>query len=69
MILAAHALGIGSVWLGTWPQMERVEAQAKLFDLPDHIIPHSLIAFGYPAREEKRREAVYEEECVHFDQW
>ena len=22
--LCAHALGIGSVWLGTWPQMDRV---------------------------------------------
>ena len=69
MILAAHALGIGSVWLGTWPQMERVEAQAKLSDLPGHIIPHSIIAFGYPVGEEKRRDPVYEEECVHFNQW
>ena len=24
MILAAWSLGIGSVWLGTWPQMDRV---------------------------------------------
>ncbi len=48
MILAAHALGVGSVWLGTYPQMERVEAQRKLFDLPDTVIPHSAIAFGYP---------------------
>ncbi|NTV90980.1 MAG: nitroreductase family protein [Clostridiales bacterium] len=48
MILAAHALGIGSVWLGTYPQMERVKAQAELFSLPESAIPHSLIAFGYP---------------------
>lgn len=48
MILAAHAMGIGSVWPGTYPQMERVEAQRKLFGLPDTIIPHSIIAFGYP---------------------
>lgn len=48
MILAAHALGVGSVWLGTYPQLERVEAQRRLFDLPDTVIPHSLIAFGYP---------------------
>lgn len=48
MILAAHALGIGSVWLGTYPQMERVDAQRKLFALPDTVVPHSVIAFGYP---------------------
>lgn len=29
MILAAWSLGIGSVWLGTWPQMDRVFAQSK----------------------------------------
>ena len=47
MVLAAHALGIGSVWLGTWPQMERVEAQRKLFALPEHLVPHSILALGY----------------------
>ena len=46
MILAAHALGIGSVWLGCWPQMERVEKIRRLFDLPETAVPHSLIAFG-----------------------
>ena len=29
--LAAQELGLGAVWLGTWPQMDRVEAQQKLF--------------------------------------
>ena len=46
MILAANALGIGFVWLGTWPQMERVEGLRKLFNLPETAIPHSVIAFG-----------------------
>lgn len=53
MILAAHALGVGAVWLGTYPQMERVEAQRKLFHLPDTVIPHSVIAFGYPDTEQE----------------
>lgn len=48
MVLAAQALGIGSVWLGTWPQMERVDAQRKLFSLPEHLVPHSILALGYP---------------------
>ena len=43
MILRAHASGIGSVWLGTWPQMERVAAQAELFELPEYIIPTPLL--------------------------
>ncbi len=71
MILAAHAMGIGSVWLGTYPQMERVQGQAALFGLPEHIVPHSVIAFGYPDPEEEgpARENRYEADCVHFETW
>ena len=70
MTLAAKALGIGSVWLGTWPQMDRVEKQRSLFGLPESIVPHSIIAFGYPAEDNaaEPREA-YEESRVHFEKW
>ncbi len=37
--LAAQELGLGAVWLGTWPQVDRVEAQKKLFALPETIVP------------------------------
>ncbi len=69
MTLAAKGLGIGSVWLGTWPQMDRVEYQRKLFSLPDLVIPHSVIAFGYPAEEKKGEHPDYEESRVHFEKW
>lgn len=69
MTLAAHALGIGSVWLGTWPQMDRVDRQRALFQLPEHIIPHSVLAFGYPAEEDTAERDLYEEDRVHFEEW
>ena len=68
LILAANALGIGSVWLGTYPQENRVENLKKLFDLPDNIIPHSIIALGYPD-EQPTRKGFYEEDRVHFEKW
>ena len=68
MILAAWSLGIGSVWLGTWPQMDRVFEQRKLFDLPKDQIPHSIIAFGYP-EEVKEMEEYYDESVVHYNKW
>lgn len=71
MILAAHGLGIGSIWLGTWPQKEKIDAQRKIFGLPESAVPHSIIAFGYA--EESQRELPakggYEEERVHFERW
>lgn len=70
MILAAESIGIGSVWLGTWPQMERVKAQAELFELPEHIVPHSVLAFGYPAQEAgAAREKEWLADRVHFEKF
>ena len=66
MTLAAHSLGLGSVWLGTWPQMERVKAQSRLFDLPDTIIPHSIIAFGFPQNDLFEERSLFEESRVRF---
>ena len=67
--LAAEALGIGCVWLGVWPVEDRVKNQAKLFNLPDTQIPHSILALGYPASDNKREKLLYEEDRVHFETW
>ncbi len=69
MILAAHALDIGSVWLGTWPQENKIRAQQELFNLPEQIIPHSIIAFGYPKEESTKEKLLYEADRVHFEKW
>ena len=68
MILAAKDLGIGTCWLGTYPQMERVKALKELFKLPEDIVPHSIISFGYP-EEENNDKAVFEKELVHYEKW
>ena len=69
MILAAQDLGIGSVWLGTYPQMERVQAQKELFNLPEDQIPHSIIAFGYPQEEKNENRDLYDQTVVHYNKW
>lgn len=68
--LAAQELGIGAVWLGTWPQNERVQKQSALFSLPEHIVPHSIIALGYPQEDiTKQRASRYDASFVHFNSW
>lgn len=70
IVLAARALGIGSVWLGTWPQMRRVEAQKELFGLPEQIVPHSIIALGYSEKTQDisaKNDTL--ESAVHYGQW
>ncbi len=51
MLLAAHALGLGAVWTGVYPRQQRIEDLRRLFGLPEHIKPHSLLVFGYPAEQ------------------
>ena len=49
ILLAAHALGLGAVWTGTYPNEERVAAVTDILKLPETIIPLCTIVIGYPA--------------------
>lgn len=68
LLLAAHALGLGAVWTGVYPQQERVEAFRGLLGLPQNVTPHSLIPLGYPA-EQPPQEERYHTDRVHCDGW
>lgn len=49
MLIAGNALAIGSVWCGVYPDAQRIKEMAELLELPDNLIPFSVIAFGYEA--------------------
>ena len=49
ILLAAHALGLGAVWTGCYPIEERMAMVSQVLNLPEHIIPLSVIVMGYPA--------------------
>jgi nitroreductase len=49
LLLAAHALCLGAVWVGIHPDPDRVDGMRALLSLPEDIIPLSLIPLGYPA--------------------
>lgn len=68
ILLAAHGLGLGGVWLGVYPRQERISAIAIYFELPAHIHPFSIISLGYPA-EKRAMPERYKTERVHYDKW
>ncbi len=68
ILLAAHAKGLGAVWLGIYSVEPLVTATKKLLNLPEHIIPISLISIGYPA-EQKPQPDRYRADRVHYNQW
>ena len=48
ILLAAHALGLGAVWTGCYPMMERMTNVSQVLNLPDNLVPLSVIVMGYP---------------------
>lgn len=68
ILLAAHAVGLGAVWLGIYPNAERVQRTSALFDLPDGVLPLCCIAMGYPA-EEKGPSDRFDADRIHRDHW
>lgn len=68
LLLAAHALGLGAVWLGIHPRPERIEATRALFGLPHQVIPLAIVPIGHPA-ESPAPVDRYNPRRVHFDRW
>jgi nitroreductase len=68
LLIAAHAIGLGAVWLGIYPREGRIEGMRKLMNLPDHIHPLALISIGYPA-EKKQPANRYNEARIRRNRW
>ena len=68
ILLAATALGIGSVWLGVYPNEERMAAVSRLLNLPQHIKPLNIISLGMP--DEKLAEVNrFDPAKIHYELW
>jgi nitroreductase len=57
--------GLGGVWLGWYPDKSRVASLSARFKLPSHIVPFSVIAFGYPSKESESVNR-YDSKKVHY---
>ncbi len=49
LLIAAHLLGLGAVWLGVHPNEDRVTGIRRLFGVPEAILPIAAISIGRPA--------------------
>ncbi len=68
MLLAAHAIGLGAVWCGVYPDEGRVEGFRRLFTLPDHLTPVALVPVGHP-KEKKPAADRYDPQKVRQNRW
>ena len=63
--LAAHALGLGTCWMGLF---DEAEMKAKL-NIPDGIRVVGITPLGYPDQEPKARPRKELSEIVFFEEW
>ncbi|HHE55361.1 MAG TPA: nitroreductase family protein [Caldithrix abyssi] len=68
ILLTAHGLNLGAVWIAVYPREERIKKIKLLLELPLHIIPISLVAVGYPAQK-VAREDRHDPKKVHVSRW
>lgn len=68
LLLAAHAVGLGAVWLGIHPREDRVRSVRDLFKLPDPVCPLAMIAIGQPG-ETRSFPDRFEREKIQYNIW
>lgn len=68
ILLAAVSLGLGTCWLGIYPDSERVEGLRRIFATPDGIVPFAAVAIGHPARTPSPADR-FDRERIHYEKW
>lgn len=68
ILLAAHAMGLGAVWTGAYPDKERSEKLRTALELPEHLIPLNAILLGYPQTVPAPKDK-YNKENVRYNGW
>ena len=61
LLLAAHALGLGAVWTGVFPAMDRVAEVANVLNCPKNIVPVAVVRVGYPDEAPQPKDKFKEE--------
>lgn len=68
LLLAAHVMGLGAVWLGVHPTEDRIAGIRARFGVPDTILPIAAISIGHPAEHPAAR-TRYTPAVVHNERW
>ena len=69
ILLAAHAIGLGAVWLGVEPKTDRKKAIKEILGLPEYIHPVSIISIGIPVKIPEKIPARFEEKKIRRNRW
>lgn len=68
MMLAARAIGLGSVWLASWPYEGYMAAIAEILGAPQSVVPVGMFAIGVSASPGPVVDRFHPE-WVHRERW
>ncbi len=68
ILIAATSIGLGSVWIGVYPQKSNVEQLKNILNIPEYVTPLGLVYVGYSA-EEKEARTRYDEKRVYWQEY
>lgn len=68
ILLEATSLGIGTCWLGGYPDLEKTKKEKEILGIPENYQVFCIISIGYPAEERKINDNYYEEK-VHYEKF
>lgn len=68
ILLAAHAMGLGAVWCGIYPDPDRVVKFREMFAIPETIVPMSCIVLGYPSASATPKDK-WNPANIHYNNW
>ena len=68
MLLAAKAMGLGSLWMGVYPIEHLQKSISEILQLPKHIVPLNIVAFGYAENDGLPKEK-FDSSKIKFNTW
>ena len=68
ILLAAHAMGLGAVWTGLHPDMNRAKMVQEMLGMPEHIIPLCIVPVGIPAENPEIKDK-FNTDNIHYNAW
>lgn len=68
ILLAALELGLGTVWIGVYPEPQKCKPVCTILNIPEHVIPLGVIYVGYPDEEREAR-TQYNEKRVYWQEY
>ncbi len=68
ILLAAHGIGLGAVWVGVYPYEDRMAGVRAVCGIPPDVQPLCVVSLGVPAGVEQPKDK-YAPDKVHWERW